>query len=91
MLFICDAKMYHMKTASVRDLRYDFAKIERLLSEGEPIQITKRQRVIARLVPESTETRPELPDFRGRMHALFGEKVLEVTGAEIIRQDRDRY
>ncbi len=83
--------MYHMKTASVRDLRYDFARIERLLSEGEPIQITKRQRVIARLTPENSQTRPELPDFRGRRRALFGDNVLEVTGAEILRQDRDRY
>ena len=46
--------MYHMKNASVRDLRYGFKKIERLLRQGEEVQITKRRRVIARLVPEST-------------------------------------
>jgi antitoxin (DNA-binding transcriptional repressor) of toxin-antitoxin stability system len=40
--------MYHMATASVRDLRYEFKKIERLLLQGEEIQITKRRRVIAR-------------------------------------------
>ena len=44
--------MYHMTKASVRDLRYDFKKIERLLLKGEEIQITKRRRVIARLVPD---------------------------------------
>ncbi len=49
---LCDASMYHMKKASVRDLRYGFKKIERLLHEGEEIQITKRKHVIARLVPE---------------------------------------
>src|SRR6266700_8135291 len=46
----CDATMYHMKKASVRELRYDFAKIERMLRHGEEIQITKRRRVIARLI-----------------------------------------
>jgi hypothetical protein len=39
--------MYHMRKASLRDLRYEFKKIERLLRQGEEIQITKRRRVIA--------------------------------------------
>lgn len=41
-----------MRKASIRDLRYSFKKIERLLYQGEEIQITKRRRVIARLIPE---------------------------------------
>ena len=48
----CDATMYHMKKASVRDLRYEFKKIERLLHQGEEVQITKRRRVIARLLAQ---------------------------------------
>lgn len=44
--------MYHMKTVSVRDLRYDFKKVERLLRQGDELQITKRRKVIARLTPE---------------------------------------
>lgn len=43
--------MYHMKKASVRDLRYRFSKVEDLLRDGEEIHITKRKRVIARLLP----------------------------------------
>ena len=81
--------MYHMKTASVRDLRYDFAKIERLLIQGGEVQITKRRKVIAKLVPEKRHVRPELPDFRARMQAIFGGKLLEVTGAELMSQDRE--
>jgi len=83
--------MYHMKTASVRDLRYDFKKIERLLRLGEEVQITKRRRVIARLVPENEQTPAKLPDFRARVRAIYGDRVLPVSGAEIIEQDRDRY
>ncbi len=83
--------MYHMKQASVRDLRYEFKKIERLLHQGEEIQITKRRKVIARLVPENTQPRPQLPDFLARVRAIYGDRVLPVSGAEIIEQDRDRY
>jgi antitoxin (DNA-binding transcriptional repressor) of toxin-antitoxin stability system len=84
--------MYHMTKASVRDLRYEFKKIERLLRQGEEIQITKRRRVIARLVPESEEgAKKKMPDFRARMRAIFGDKVLAVSGADLISADRDRY
>jgi antitoxin (DNA-binding transcriptional repressor) of toxin-antitoxin stability system len=83
--------MYHMKKASVRDLRYGFKKIERLLRQGEEVQITKRRRVIARLVPETSEERIEMPDFLARLRKIYGDKVLAVSGAELISADRDRY
>jgi antitoxin (DNA-binding transcriptional repressor) of toxin-antitoxin stability system len=83
--------MYHMKQASVRDLRYAFKKIERLLHQGEEIQITKRRRVIARLVPETTEAAKPAPDFLARLRSIYGDKVLAVSGAELISSDRSRY
>jgi antitoxin (DNA-binding transcriptional repressor) of toxin-antitoxin stability system len=80
--------MYHMKTVSVRDLRYDFPKVERLLRSGEEIQITKRRKAIARLTPEPA-SRPPLPDFLGRLKEIYGDKVLEVSGADLISADRE--
>jgi antitoxin (DNA-binding transcriptional repressor) of toxin-antitoxin stability system len=82
--------MYHMKRATVRDLRYNFKKVERLLRAGENIEVTKRNKVIARLVPVS-EKRPEMPDFMGRMRAMFGDKVFEPSNAELIAEDRERF
>jgi antitoxin (DNA-binding transcriptional repressor) of toxin-antitoxin stability system len=83
--------MYHMKKASIRDLRYGFGKLERVLRRGEEIQITKRRRVIARLVPENERTPVECPDFLDRLRSIYGEKTLTVSGAELIEKDRDRY
>ena len=82
--------MYHMRTVSVRDLRYDFKSVERILREGEEIQITKRRRVIARLAPEPAPA-PVLPDFMKDLRAIYGETPLPVSGAETVRSDRDRY
>jgi len=79
--------MYHMKKATVRDLRYDFPKIERALRAGQEIQITKRSRVIARLVPENGT--PELPDIMARLKQIYGDKVLEPSGAELINEERE--
>jgi antitoxin (DNA-binding transcriptional repressor) of toxin-antitoxin stability system len=84
--------MYHMKRASVRDLRYHFPEIEARLRQGEEIEITKRKRVIAKLVPvRARRRRKQLPDFMGRMRKIFGDRVSEVTGAEIVSEQREPY
>jgi antitoxin (DNA-binding transcriptional repressor) of toxin-antitoxin stability system len=82
--------MYHMKTATVRDLRYRFTEIESRLSKGEEIAIRKRKQVIARLVP--VRPKPEAyPDFAARQRKIFGDKIVCRTGAELVASDRDRY
>lgn len=82
--------MYHMKTVTVRDLRYDFPKVERILREGNEVKVTKRGKVIATLAPEPAPAVAR-PDFLGRMRAIYGEKCLAVPGSEVVRQDRDRF
>ncbi|MGH9742000.1 MAG: type II toxin-antitoxin system Phd/YefM family antitoxin [Candidatus Acidiferrum sp.] len=81
--------MYHMKTASIRDLRYRFSVVENLLREGQEIQITKRKRVIARLLPPEPPAAIQMPDFLGRMKKIFGNKRLKSSGAELIALDRE--
>lgn len=83
--------MYHMQKASIRDLRYAFKKIERMLRQGEEIQITRRRRVIARLVPESAERPAAVPDFLARLREVYGKKVLATSGAKLLARDRSRY
>jgi antitoxin (DNA-binding transcriptional repressor) of toxin-antitoxin stability system len=79
--------MHHMAKASVRDLRYRFHEVEDLLRQGQEIQITKRRRVIARLVPEGSQP-VQLPDFLARLKKIY-RKPLKVTGAELIAKDRE--
>lgn len=82
--------MYHMAKASIRDLRYQFSKIERLLRQGEEVQITKRRRVIARLTPEKPQTAPAKPDFMARLREIYGKKAAATTGAQLVAEDRGR-
>src|SRR5205807_804765 len=88
-LWACDAKMHHMKKATVRDLRYRFSVVEDLLRDGEEIHITKRKRVIARLLPPKPAKRVRRPDFLARMKKIFGKKRMKISGAEIIALDRE--
>ena len=43
-----------MKTATVRDLRNDFARLSKWLDQGETIEIVKRGKPVAELVPKSS-------------------------------------
>lgn len=45
-----------LKTATVRTLRNDYAKLLRLVEHGEEIAISRRGRIIARLVPANPNT-----------------------------------
>lgn len=86
----CDAKMYHImaktstiKRATVRDLRYRFPEIEARLNKGEEIEVCKRKKVIARLVP----VRPKLeeyPDFAALQKKIFGKKKARTTGTQLV-------
>ena len=42
-----------MKTATVRDLRNDFARLSKWLDQGETIEIIKRGKPVADLVPKT--------------------------------------
>ena len=41
-----------MKTATIRDLRNEFARLSKWLEQGESVQIIKRGKPFARVVPE---------------------------------------
>jgi antitoxin (DNA-binding transcriptional repressor) of toxin-antitoxin stability system len=82
--------MHHMGTASVRDLRYRFPQIEAQLRSGEEIQITKRKRVIARLLPVRAHKRRSVPDFAKMLRDIYGNKVMKTTGADLVSEQRDR-
>ena len=81
--------MRHMGKVTVRDLRYRFPEVEAMLQEGEAIQITKHKKVIARLVPERPSGVPPTPPFAARLAKIFGTKKLAVSGARLIRAERD--
>ncbi|HEY2544442.1 MAG TPA: type II toxin-antitoxin system Phd/YefM family antitoxin [Candidatus Acidoferrum sp.] len=90
-----------MKQASVRDLRRRFSAVQKLLRAGGEVQITRRGRVIARLLPPEPQVPDpkvpnpraavEMPDFLGRIEKVFGKRRLKVSGAALLALDRERF
>jgi prevent-host-death family protein len=79
-----------MKTATVREVQHRLASVLSEVQKGKEITITKRGKVIARIVP-ATRTRGRLrwPDSAGRMKELMsGVAPVGQPASEIIRELR---
>lgn len=73
-----------MKTATVRDLRNNFSKLETWLAEGEEILIEKRGQPVAVLKP--TETKFVKPDWAARRKELWGDRVFSEEEVKEMRE-----
>jgi len=68
----------HMKTATVRDLRNNFAMVEAWLRDGIDVCIEKRGEPVAMLTAIKRRPNPgkvKNPDFAARRSAIWGERV----------------
>lgn len=76
-----------MKTATVRDLRYNFPMIEAWLGGGQEVLITKHSKPVARLSPEQAKPKPKLkhPDYEARLTRIWGERVFTAAEVEEMR------
>jgi antitoxin (DNA-binding transcriptional repressor) of toxin-antitoxin stability system len=72
-----------MKIVNVRDVRNRFSALEAWVGEGEKIEIRKRGKPIAWLVPvpQNSRTKPVKPDFAARRKAIWGDRVF--TAAQV--------
>ncbi len=80
-----------MKTATVADLRNHFRRVSAWIENGETVEIIKRGRTFARLVPPVPE-KTALPtvDWAAQRKAIWGSRVFsaaEVTAMEDFEQD----
>jgi antitoxin (DNA-binding transcriptional repressor) of toxin-antitoxin stability system len=75
---------------NIRQLR-ETRRLKNLLRAGETVELRDRNRVIARIVPETRdEERPvQYPDFAARRKKIFGDRVLPIV--DDLLRDRGRY
>lgn len=66
-----------MIRATVRDLRYDFPAVLSRIERGQEIEITKRGKVVARLLPPPKirkKKKIQWPDFAARAREISGDR-----------------
>ena len=77
-----------MPSVNVRQLR-DSRQLFAWLDAGEVVELRKRNRVVARIVPESPKIQPvKWPDFAARLKRNFGDRIL--PGADLLIEEREK-
>jgi len=78
-----------MKTATVRDLRNNFSRLEAWLAEGETVEIRKRGETIAELRQPARrqQKEPPMPDFMARMRKIWKGRVFSAEEVARMRAD----
>jgi antitoxin (DNA-binding transcriptional repressor) of toxin-antitoxin stability system len=75
-----------MKTATIRDLRTKFPVLARWMDDGEPIEITRRGRVVAHLTPAAGggAGKARKPDIMKQLREIYGDFVMPETEVKAI-------
>ena len=82
-----DLSIMNTKTATVADLRNNFRRVSAWLENGESVEIIKRGRHFARLLPVATApSKPAKIDFTGQLRAVWGEKVFTTAEVQEMRE-----
>lgn len=77
-----------MPSMNMRQLR-DTRRLKAWLQAGKTIELRERDRVIGRIVPETSLEPPrEVPDFEARAKKIFGNRIL--PGADLLIEQRRR-
>ncbi|MCC5844417.1 MAG: type II toxin-antitoxin system prevent-host-death family antitoxin [Verrucomicrobia bacterium] len=83
-----------MKTATVRDLRNHYSGLLDWIAAGEEILITRRGRVVARLVPESADS-GEKADWKQSPAMLRNRSALSLSSqqdvSELLKQSAGKW
>ena len=61
-----------MKTTSIQQVPEQWAQILEWLASDEEVQVTRNDRIIARIVPANDTSVPDSPDFLARATAVWG-------------------
>jgi len=76
-----------MPSVNLRQLR-DTRRLKTWLRAGKTVELRERDKVIARIVPETTEEKPaKWPDFEARARKILGDRILP----NLVLEDRGRY
>lgn len=78
-----------MPVINMRQLR-DTPRLKAWLRAGKTVELRDRDRIVARIVPETAPNRPRIwPDFAARRKKLFGDRIL--PGADLVISERGRF
>ncbi len=78
-----------MKSVNIRSLKHETAALMERVALGESVEICRRDKRIAILKPLEPENHSRTrPEFRKRLQAIYGDRVLPTTATELLAEER---
>ena len=77
-----------MRRVTLREMKNNTTAVLDWVSGGESASVLKRRNPVAILSPPPHPKRHATPDYAGRLQAIYGTKVLETTGSELMAESR---
>ena len=77
-----------MRVTTIRELKHQTSKVLGWVAQGETVEIRRRNEPVALLSPPQRKRAVQRPDFMARLRSLYGTKVLEKTGTDLVSESR---
>jgi prevent-host-death family protein len=82
--------MSYVKKATIREVQRNLAGVLRWVEDGEEVQVTRRNQIVARIVPaDRALKKPRWPDFAKRAETIWGKRPKGKPASEILIEDRE--
>lgn len=77
-----------MKQTTIGELKHETSKVLAIVEAGEMVEVRRRNQPVAILSPPGRSKAVEKPDFAARMKEIYGDRVLESKGTDLVGEAR---
>ena len=77
-----------MKQTTIRELKHQTSRVLALVESGGSLEVCRRGKPVAILTPPVGRKKPGKPDFAGRLREIYGDRILPVTGTDLVAGTR---
>jgi prevent-host-death family protein len=77
-----------MKTFSIMETQHNLARVLREVEAGHEVGITRRNKLVARLLPPADSVEVDLPDFVERAREAWGDGWTGSSSDELLDETR---
>ncbi|MEX0330690.1 MAG: type II toxin-antitoxin system Phd/YefM family antitoxin [Puniceicoccaceae bacterium] len=77
-----------MKKVSIMEAQHNLSKVLQKVEEGQAVYVTRRKKVVAKIVPPTSEEPVKFPDFAGRARRTWGGKWSGTASSDLLDESR---
>jgi len=80
--------LYVMKKVSIMEAQHNLSAVLKTVEEGTGVYITRRKRIVAKIVPATLDEEVTFPDFQSRASTSLGGKWTGKSSDAILDETR---